>query len=146
MSSQTIQFLQTCTSDDDIDIMKLVDCVIIDAVRAGASDIHIEPWESSIAVRVRLSGVLKIDVEPLEHPGGSAVQQLEYRLHRDLERPHGQGGPERDLLRRADGIRLGDELSDHDVHERDEEEGHRRRDVVQEHLGGDPERPQEWSH
>ena len=58
MSSQTIQFLQTCTSDDDIDIMKLVDCVIIDAVRAGASDIHIEPWESSIAVRVRLSGVL----------------------------------------------------------------------------------------
>ena len=58
MSSQTIQFLQTCTSDDDIDIMRLVDCVIIDAVKAGASDIHIEPWESSIAVRVRLSGVL----------------------------------------------------------------------------------------
>ncbi len=38
--------------------MRLVDCVIIDAVRAGASDIHIEPWESSVAVRVRLSGVL----------------------------------------------------------------------------------------
>jgi type II secretory ATPase GspE/PulE/Tfp pilus assembly ATPase PilB-like protein len=58
MSSQTVQFLQACSSDDDIDIMRLVDCVIIDAVRAGASDIHIEPWESSVAVRVRLSGVL----------------------------------------------------------------------------------------
>ena len=58
MSSHTVQFLQTCNSDDDIDIMKLVDSVIIDAVQAGASDIHIEPWESSIAVRVRLSGVL----------------------------------------------------------------------------------------
>lgn len=58
MSSQTVQFLQACSSDEEIDIMRLVDCVIIDAVRAGASDIHIEPWESSVAVRVRLSGVL----------------------------------------------------------------------------------------
>lgn len=58
MSSQTIQFLQTCNSDAEIDIVRLVDCVIIDAVAAGASDIHIEPWENSIAVRVRLSGVL----------------------------------------------------------------------------------------
>ncbi|MBN8245828.1 MAG: type II/IV secretion system protein [Verrucomicrobia bacterium] len=58
MSSQTIQFLQSCRSDEDIDIMKLVDHVIVDAVRSGASDIHIEPWESSVAVRIRLSGVL----------------------------------------------------------------------------------------
>ena len=58
MSSHTIQFLQACSSDEEIDVMRLVDCVIIDAVRAGASDIHIEPWESSVAVRVRLSGVL----------------------------------------------------------------------------------------
>ena len=58
MSSHTIQFLQTCNSDAEIDIVRLVDCVIIDAVAAGASDIHIEPWENSIAVRVRLSGVL----------------------------------------------------------------------------------------
>jgi type II secretory ATPase GspE/PulE/Tfp pilus assembly ATPase PilB-like protein len=56
--SETVRFLQSCASDADIDVVRLVDCVIIDAVRAGASDIHIEPWESSIAVRVRLSGVL----------------------------------------------------------------------------------------
>jgi type II secretory ATPase GspE/PulE/Tfp pilus assembly ATPase PilB-like protein len=58
MSSHAVQFLQSCTSDEEIDIVKLVDFVIVDAVKAGASDIHIEPWESSIAVRVRLSGVL----------------------------------------------------------------------------------------
>lgn len=56
--NETVRFLQSCASDAEIDIVRLVDCVIIDAVRAGASDIHIEPWESSIAVRVRLSGVL----------------------------------------------------------------------------------------
>ena len=57
MSTATVQFLQSCT-DEEIDIPQLVNCVIIDAVRVGASDIHIEPWESSIAVRVRISGVL----------------------------------------------------------------------------------------
>src|SRR5262245_11561137 len=57
MSSQTVQFLQSCTGED-IDVPKLVDCVIIDAVKAGSSDIHIEPWESSVAVRIRVSGVL----------------------------------------------------------------------------------------
>ncbi len=31
---------------------------MLDAVDAGASDIHIEPWESTIAVRIRLQGVL----------------------------------------------------------------------------------------
>src|SRR5580692_5426452 len=30
----------------------------MDAVAAGASDIHIEPWESTLAVRIRLNGVL----------------------------------------------------------------------------------------
>src|SRR5262245_37553629 len=57
MSSQTVQFLQSCTGDE-IDVPKLVDAVIVDAVKTGASDIHIEPWESSVAVRVRVSGVL----------------------------------------------------------------------------------------
>ena len=56
--SETVRFLQACPSDEDIDVVRLVDCVLIDAVRSGASDIHIEPWESSIAVRVRISGVL----------------------------------------------------------------------------------------
>lgn len=55
--NETVRFLQSLR-DEDIDIPNLVNCVIIDAVRAGASDIHIEPWESSIAVRIRLSGVL----------------------------------------------------------------------------------------
>jgi general secretion pathway protein E len=58
MEPKTIRLLQSYASDDEIDVVELVDAVIVDAVRAGASDIHIEPWESSVAVRVRLSGVL----------------------------------------------------------------------------------------
>jgi type II secretory ATPase GspE/PulE/Tfp pilus assembly ATPase PilB-like protein len=36
----------------------LVNCLVQDATRLGASDLHIEPWENSIAVRARVNGVL----------------------------------------------------------------------------------------
>lgn len=39
---------------------ELVECIIRDGMQAGASDIHIEPWEHSVVVRIRLNGVLTI--------------------------------------------------------------------------------------
>lgn len=36
----------------------MVNHLITDSVAAGASDIHIEPWESTLVVRIRLLGVL----------------------------------------------------------------------------------------
>jgi len=36
----------------------LVTHLVGDAIRAGASDIHIEPWENSLCVRIRMNGVL----------------------------------------------------------------------------------------
>ena len=41
-----------------IEIATLVKYLLMDAVAAKASDIHIEPWESTLAVRLRLNGVL----------------------------------------------------------------------------------------
>ena len=41
-----------------IEISTLVNCLVQDAMRLGASDLHIEPWEDSIAVRARVDGVL----------------------------------------------------------------------------------------
>jgi general secretion pathway protein E len=41
--------------------------LLFDAIQAGASDIHIEPWESTLVVRLRLNGVLQELVHlPLE--------------------------------------------------------------------------------
>jgi len=40
-------------------IVKLVTMVIADAVKCGASDIHIEPQEKSVQVRYRIDGALK---------------------------------------------------------------------------------------
>src|SRR5438045_7118339 len=41
-----------------LELIVLVNCLIQDAIRLAASDLHIEPWEDSIAVRARVNGVL----------------------------------------------------------------------------------------
>jgi type II secretory ATPase GspE/PulE/Tfp pilus assembly ATPase PilB-like protein len=41
-----------------IETAQLVAHLLSDAIKAGASDIHIEPWESTLVVRLRLNGVL----------------------------------------------------------------------------------------
>lgn len=57
--NETTRYLQSVPPERGIEVATLVNCLIIDAVRAEASDIHIEPWESTIVVRVRLAGVLQ---------------------------------------------------------------------------------------
>ena len=56
--SETIRYLQSESAENGVEIGVLVKYLLIDAIRAGASDIHIEPWESTLAVRIRLNGVL----------------------------------------------------------------------------------------
>lgn len=56
--NQTIQYLQSDAAEKGFEMGVLVDCLLADSISAGASDIHIEPWESSIVVRLRLNGVL----------------------------------------------------------------------------------------
>ena len=56
--SQTIEYLQSESAERGIEIGLLVNYLLYDSIKAGASDIHIEPWESTLVVRLRLSGVL----------------------------------------------------------------------------------------
>src|SRR5881296_1202885 len=56
--NQTTRYLQSVSDQKGIEIGALVNYLLIDAIKAGASDIHIEPWESTLVVRVRLNGVL----------------------------------------------------------------------------------------
>jgi general secretion pathway protein E len=56
--SETVRYLQSESAETGVEIGVLVKYLLIDAIRAGASDIHIEPWESTLAVRIRLNGVL----------------------------------------------------------------------------------------
>lgn len=44
---------------DNAPIVRIVNSILLDAVNMGASDIHIEPFEKEIRVRVRIDGDLK---------------------------------------------------------------------------------------
>ncbi len=46
-------------TQDDAPIIRLINAVLADSVRRGASDIHIEPFESGLVIRMRVDGVLK---------------------------------------------------------------------------------------
>jgi type II secretory ATPase GspE/PulE/Tfp pilus assembly ATPase PilB-like protein len=56
--NQTTRYLESVDNYQNIEIGALVNYIVMDSVKAGASDIHIEPWESTLVVRIRLIGVL----------------------------------------------------------------------------------------
>jgi len=54
---------------DDAPAIRLINGIIADAARNGVSDIHIEPYESGLVVRMRIDGVLR---ETLRMPAAAA--------------------------------------------------------------------------
>jgi type IV pilus assembly protein PilB len=56
--------LATQAQIDDAPVVKLINGLLTDAVRRGASDIHIEPFEHEIRVRYRIDGALLEIMKP----------------------------------------------------------------------------------
>lgn len=51
-------------SDDDAPIIKLINAMLSEAIKEGASDIHIETFETSLSIRFRVDGVLRDVLTP----------------------------------------------------------------------------------
>jgi len=49
---------------EEAPIIKLVNLILTDAVKRGASDIHIEPYEKEVRVRFRIDGILQAVMTP----------------------------------------------------------------------------------
>jgi len=49
---------------EDAPVVKLVNLILVDAIKKGASDIHIEPYEKEFRVRYRIDGVLYEVMKP----------------------------------------------------------------------------------
>ncbi|MBI4495863.1 MAG: type II secretion system protein GspE, partial [Deltaproteobacteria bacterium] len=45
-------------ASEDAPVIKLVNLILTDAIKRGASDIHVEPYEKNFRVRYRIDGVL----------------------------------------------------------------------------------------
>src|SRR3954449_11430552 len=63
-SQQELGLSELEKAADEAPVVKLVNVVLSDAVKRGASDIHIEPYEKEFRVRFRIDGVLQSIMSP----------------------------------------------------------------------------------
>jgi len=69
---------------DEAPIVKLVNSLIADAVRKGASDIHIEPYERSMRVRFRIDGVMQEMMAPPFKFKAAIISRLKIMAELDI--------------------------------------------------------------
>jgi len=65
-------------------IIKLVNYIVYNAVRDGASDIHIEPTEQQLRIRYRVDGVLKQALEPPVHLAPAVSSRIKIMASLDI--------------------------------------------------------------
>ncbi len=75
-SSADLNYIQSQSDDEKLksgDPVKAFNDIVIRALKAGASDIHIEPTPYSVVVRYRIEGQLQVDPNPMPVAMGRAI-------------------------------------------------------------------------
>src|SRR5260221_5430028 len=76
-----------------VPLVKLVNAILVDAIRAGASDIHIEPQEKGINVRYRVDGLLRQITTMPKSIQTKVISRIKITAHMDIaERRKPQDG------------------------------------------------------
>lgn len=70
--------------DDDAPIIRLINAILSQAVREGASDIHLEPFEDRVSVRFRIDGVLTEVLSPKAALAPVLVSRLKVMARLDI--------------------------------------------------------------
>ncbi len=71
-------------SDDDAPIIRLINALLTEAVKEGASDIHIEPYENRLVVRFRVDGVLREVLSPQKAIAGAVASRIKVMARLDI--------------------------------------------------------------
>jgi type IV pilus assembly protein PilB len=56
--SEEINLAELARASEDAPVVRLVNVLMVDSLRRGASDIHVEPYEKDFRIRFRIDGVL----------------------------------------------------------------------------------------
>ena len=65
-------------------VVRLLQSLFEDAMQVGASDVHIEPQESGLQIRVRVDGVLQTQTQADKRIGGALAQRLKLMAGLDI--------------------------------------------------------------
>lgn len=71
-------------SEDDAPVIKLVTLLIVEAVKARASDIHVEPMEKKLRIRYRIDGVCQEVESPPKRLQGSILSRIKIMADIDI--------------------------------------------------------------
>lgn len=69
---------------DSAPVIKLVNLILLEAVTSGASDIHVEPFESRLRVRYRIDGILYELASPPKHVEAALISRLKIMARMDI--------------------------------------------------------------
>ncbi|HLT31300.1 MAG TPA: type IV-A pilus assembly ATPase PilB [Myxococcaceae bacterium] len=85
VAKQEDQDLEEMTrAADDAPVVKLVNAILMDAIKKGASDIHIEPYEKDFRVRFRIDGVLYEVMRPPQKLRNAITSRMKIMAELDI--------------------------------------------------------------
>jgi type IV pilus assembly protein PilB len=88
---QSLEQLRALT--EEAPVVKLVNLIVDEAVKQGASDIHIEPHRGDLWIRFRVDGVLRDIMNPPQHLKAALVSRIKIMSEMDIaERRRPQDG------------------------------------------------------
>jgi type IV pilus assembly protein PilB len=82
--SEEINALELERASADAPVVRLVNVLLLNAIRKGASDIHVEPYERKLRVRYRVDGVLQEEMTPPLKLKSALVSRLKIMSQLDI--------------------------------------------------------------
>src|ERR671919_19383 len=83
-SGAQVDVFELKESADEAPVVKLVNMVLVDAIRKGASDLHWEPYEKTFRVRFRIDGVLHEMLSPPKRLEPAIISRLKIMSNLDI--------------------------------------------------------------
>ncbi len=71
-------------SADDAPVIRLINGILAEAIRHGVSDVHVEPYESGLIVRMRVDGVLRETLSMPAHVAPVVISRIKVMARLDI--------------------------------------------------------------
>jgi general secretion pathway protein E len=84
LAELTPEFGDLLEQEDDAPIIRLINAILSEAIKAGASDIHLETFEKRLVVRFRVDGILREVIEPRRELAALLVSRVKVMARLDI--------------------------------------------------------------
>ncbi len=82
--NEEIDLAELAKASEDAPVVRLVNVLLVDALRRGSSDIHVEPYEKDFRIRFRIDGVLYDVMHPPMKMRDALISRLKIMAKLDI--------------------------------------------------------------